>query len=165
MFRARSFEAERFTDWVTREVLPTIRRTGQYGGFQIPQNYAEALQVAADQAKRADEAEAALAIAAPKAETYDRYLGADGCHTMGTAAKILGTGRTRLFQWLRAQKIVPPKRTIPYQQYIEAGYFVIRAQTQERTDGTVSTFDAAAVTPKGLDWLQRKLNGLLEGIK
>lgn len=29
-FKSRKKEAEKFTDWVTDEVLPTIRKTGQY---------------------------------------------------------------------------------------------------------------------------------------
>ena len=31
VFRSRKPEAEAFTDWVTREVLPAIRKTGHYG--------------------------------------------------------------------------------------------------------------------------------------
>ena len=30
LFRSRKPEAERFTQWVTKEVLPEIRKTGQY---------------------------------------------------------------------------------------------------------------------------------------
>lgn len=41
--------AKKFKRWVTHEVLPSIRKTGSYG---IPQTYAEALQLAADQAKQ-----------------------------------------------------------------------------------------------------------------
>ena len=32
-FRSRKEKAQRFTTWVTSEVLPTIRRTGAYGGI------------------------------------------------------------------------------------------------------------------------------------
>lgn len=159
MFRARSLTAERFTDWVTREVLPTIRKTGGYGTQALPTR-TEALRMALEASERADAAEAALAIAAPKAESYDRYLESDGCHTMANAAKILGLGRTRLFRKLREAGVIPADSTIPLQRYVDAGYFVIRAKVQELTDGTSRTYDAAAVTPKGLEWLSKKIGEL-----
>lgn len=36
--------AEPFIDWVTSEVLPTIRKTGSYGNISLPQTYEEALE-------------------------------------------------------------------------------------------------------------------------
>ena len=46
--KSRKQEAQKFRKWVTSEVLPSIRKTG---GYTVPRTYAEALQVAADQAK------------------------------------------------------------------------------------------------------------------
>lgn len=44
IFQSRKESAERFTDWVTSEVLPTIRKTGSY---QKPMTVAEQIQLLA----------------------------------------------------------------------------------------------------------------------
>lgn len=44
IFQSRKESAERFTDWVTSEVLPTIRKTGSY---QKPMTIAEQIQLLA----------------------------------------------------------------------------------------------------------------------
>lgn len=56
VMRSRRPEAKAFSRWVRHEVLPSIRRTGSYGAPQaaIPQTYADALQLAADQARMID---------------------------------------------------------------------------------------------------------------
>ena len=51
IFQSRKPEAERFSDWVTDEVLPSIRKTG---GYNLPQTYAEALRALADKAEEAE---------------------------------------------------------------------------------------------------------------
>jgi prophage antirepressor-like protein len=60
---SRKPKAKRFKRWVTSEVLPSIRKTGSYSvepeSPAIPQTFAEALQLAADQAKQ-------LELQAPK---------------------------------------------------------------------------------------------------
>lgn len=49
---SRKPEAKPFRKWVTSEVLPQIRKTGSYQlNTQLPKTFAEALQLAADQAK------------------------------------------------------------------------------------------------------------------
>src|SRR5690606_36945674 len=50
---SRKPEARAFKRWVTHEVLPAIRRTGSYS-VRIPGTYAEALEAAAAEARRAD---------------------------------------------------------------------------------------------------------------
>lgn len=52
---SRKPAAKKFNRWVTHEVLPSIRQTGSYTVQQqpqLPQSFAEALQLAADQAKQ-----------------------------------------------------------------------------------------------------------------
>lgn len=59
IMRSNLPNAERFQDWVTEDVLPTIRKTGQYSLFQnrVPKTFPEALRMLADA-----EEEKALAI-------------------------------------------------------------------------------------------------------
>ena len=52
---SRKPQAKAFRKWITSEVLPSIRKTGQYSvqqNFQLPQTFSEALRLAADQAEQ-----------------------------------------------------------------------------------------------------------------
>lgn len=70
-------EAKRFKRWVTSEVLPSIRKTGGYS--VTPQTYSEALFVAAQQAKRAEEAEI---LAGKRDSQFKSVRGSYGNHVM-----------------------------------------------------------------------------------
>lgn len=51
ILRSRKPEAKAFKRWITHEVLPSIRRTGQYGGYalpRVPQSFPDALRMIAD---------------------------------------------------------------------------------------------------------------------
>lgn len=68
----------------------------------IPQSLPEALRLAADLAEQKAQAEAALAIAAPKAEALDLISAGDDALTITQAAKVLGVKREKLTNWLHA---------------------------------------------------------------
>ena len=55
IFQSRQPYAEKFQDWVTEEVLPEIRKTGNYS--LIPKSYAETLRLYADEVERRELAE------------------------------------------------------------------------------------------------------------
>lgn len=57
---SRKPEAKAFRKWVTSEVLPSIRKTGQYSA-QVPQTFAEALMLAAKQQIALEEKERKIA--------------------------------------------------------------------------------------------------------
>ena len=90
----------------------------------LPSTYLDALKelVATVEAKQLLEAE--NGVLRPKALIVDRINDAEGLHTMAEAAKILGTGRTRLFQFLRQEHIFDV-HNMPLQQYIPR-YFVVK---------------------------------------
>ena len=91
--------AKKFKRWVTHEVLPSVRKTGTYG---IPQNYAEALQLAADQAKQ-------LLEQKPKVEFFDAVAESKDAIEIASVAKVLNVprvGRNKLFEFLRNHKIL-----------------------------------------------------------
>ncbi len=69
---------------------------------------------------------------------------------MGEMAKIIGTGRTRFFNKLRDMKVLMLRSTIPYQSYIEQGYF----EVTENSDG----YPCARVTTSGQAWLVKAIN-------
>ncbi|AQR89949.1 phage antirepressor protein KilAC domain protein [Clostridium saccharobutylicum] len=61
----------------------------------------------------------------PKVQFYDDVAGSKDSIEMGHVAKVLGIkgmGRNRLFLLLRDKKILD-KNNIPYQQFVDCGYF------------------------------------------
>ena len=145
---SRKAEAKTFKRWVTHEVLPTIRKTGSY--HQIPQTYPEALRLAAD---LAEENQRLL----PKAEMHDLFLSADNCQSMNVVAKSLGTGRTRLFQFLRDKEILMTNNT-PYQDYLDRGYFRVVEKPIVMGDQAINK-PQTFVTAKGVDYIGRLMGG------
>lgn len=55
IFQSRQPYAEKFQDWVTEEVLPEIRKTGNYS--LVPKSYAETLRLYANEVERRELAE------------------------------------------------------------------------------------------------------------
>ena len=80
ILRSRKEEAKRFKNWVTSEVLPTIRKEGRYSlpsagpVYALPQTLAEALEFAAKQARKKVALESQKQIMAPKTEVYDALV-------------------------------------------------------------------------------------------
>lgn len=149
--------ARNFKRWVTREVLPTIRKTGGYGGGIATMPLSQQLALAAEAARRAEELEALRAIEAPKAEAFDDFMNADGAYSMDAAAKSLadvtgGMGRNKLFAWLRDRKVLMSQNR-PYQQY--AHLFKVVAGSYEDRNGVTHTTYTTYVRPAGLEYIRR----------
>ena len=107
IFQSRKPEADRFTDWVTEEVLPSIRKTGRYENrpMTVAENLAAQAQLLVEQEKRIERIEqrmetALTAIARPSADTWvpdmaeamKRY-----CQATGLTEPV---GRGRLYAML-----------------------------------------------------------------
>lgn len=121
---------------------------------QIPQTMAEALRLAADQAEQIEKQERALQDAAPKVEFANRVEIAHDAITVGEAAKTIGTGRTRLFSFLRRHGWVNRKNE-PYQSKIEAGLMDVKVGHWEHPEQGLQENITALVTGKGLIRLQK----------
>lgn len=109
IFQSRKPEADRFTDWVTEEVLPAIRKTGRYEVQQKPMTMAENLaaqaQLLVEQEQRIarieERVETALtAIARPSGDTWVQDMKeaiAGYCRATGLTEPA---GRGRLYAML-----------------------------------------------------------------
>lgn len=167
IFLSRKPEAKAFKRWVTHDVIPAIRKTGRYGSdvdmlAALPSS--QLLQLAAEAAKRAEESEAALAIAAPKAEAYDAFIDADGTYSIGAVAKMVGLSQNKLFDKLRGAGVLISKgamRNTPYQQYMH--HFAVKAYEFERSNGERGTSYTTRVLPSGVEFIRRKVGALLVG--
>ncbi|WP_434569186.1 phage antirepressor KilAC domain-containing protein [Pseudomonas sp. Z3-8] len=90
---------------------------------------------------------------APKVAFHDMVTVSHKRYNAAQAAKIIGTGRTRLLQFMR-QKGWVTRTNEPYQAKIEAGLLDVKLGTFEHPiDGTVPTC-STLITGKGLTKLQ-----------
>jgi prophage antirepressor-like protein len=173
IFRSRVPAAKTFRKWVTSEVLPAIRKTGGYEiAPAIPQTYADALQLAADQARQIEAQAVALAEAAPKVEAWDHLASAEGDYAVATAAKVLSNhplisvGQRRLFTLLSEMKWIyrrwePAPHWTVYQYPVDRGWLTEKPKSHAhpRTGELVLDPPQVRVTVKGLAELQKRLTG------
>jgi anti-repressor protein len=122
---------------------------------QLPDfnNPAIAARAWADQYEQRELAESKVKALEPKAAVTDMIANATNLLTWNDAAKILGTGRTRLCKLLRDKGILRGNNT-PYQEYIERGYFKIKIKPITMGDMT-NDYAQTFVTGKGLTWLAK----------
>jgi phage antirepressor YoqD-like protein/phage anti-repressor protein len=122
--------------------------------FDIPKNFSEALFLAGKLQQEKEVLEAQALINKPKVEFANAIAFSDDSVEFHEYAKMIGTGRNRLMKRLREMGILMQNSTIPYQRYIEAGYF--EASQEITPSGKLVPF--ALVTGKGQLWLHQKLN-------
>lgn len=141
-----------------------IKEVLKYGSFsfKIPQTLSQALMLAAKQAEeieaQAEEIEAqARQIEAqePKVEVFEKIANADTHLSLNEVAKAVGTGRNRLMRVLRDNKVLT-KTNVPYQQYIERGYFLVKVSVIQKGN-TLENYAQTFVTGKGLVWIAKSL--------
>jgi len=158
---SRKAEAKEFKRWITHDVLPTIRKTGRYGSdvemlAALPSS--KLLALAAEAAKRAEEAERELEAAKPKVLFADSVAASRSTILVGELAKILRAnglevGQNRLFDDLRADGYLIKRKgsdwNMPTQKAMELGLFEIKETAVTHSDGHVTVSKTPKVTGKG----------------
>lgn len=174
IMRSSATDAERFQDWVTEDVLPQIRRTGGYASqpqFEIPANYAEALELAARKVREVEALERRNAELRPAADAWDVLASAEGDYSVGDAAKMLSRdpsiviGQNRLFQFMYDIGWIFRRGESwrAYQTQVNHGRLAERANDPYRhphTGELVLPAPQVRVTAKGLMALRRELTGM-----
>ena len=122
--------------------------------FEVPKTFADALQLAANQAKKIEIQTRQIEELAPKASVYDRISDTTNLKSMNDVAKVLGFGRNTLFEILRKRHILM-ENNLPYQTYITQGYFEVKTRPIPGINKDQST---TYVTGKGEVWLAKLLN-------
>ena len=161
IFQSRKPSAERFTDWVTDEVIPSIRKNGGYIANQEQmtpeQIVANALIVAQNIISQKDRQ---IEEMKPKAEFFDTVADSKTAISMNEVAKVLnikGYGRNNLFEFLRENKVLD-RWNVPYQRYVDNGWFrVIEQHYQKNGEPVVTT--KTLVYQKGVDGIRKMING------
>lgn len=96
---------------------------------------------------------------APKVDFYDAVTESKDCIDMAQVAKVLnikGLGRTKLFELLRKTDILN-RHNIPYQKYVNMGYFRIIETSYSLPDGTQRINLKTVVFQKGVDFIRKIL--------
>lgn len=160
IMRSNKPEAERFQDWVTDEVLPSIRSNGGYIANQEnltpEQIVANALIVAQNIIQEKDRL---LEEQKPKVEFADKLLKTKENILIREFAKLLcdeglNTGEKRLYKWLRENKFLMHNNE-PYQRYLDNNTFVIKTNVVNTIFGDKQTH-TTKITPEGQLYLYRK---------
>lgn len=167
--------AQRLRRWVTKEVLPSIRKTGSYVGATPSRKELALMVIEAEEAleaqrERADRAEFQALEMAPAARAWDELMEAHGDYDGAQAAQILNrdpsisTGRGRLFAYLDSIRWTykhPGAARRAYQTQVDLGRLLVapthydHPNTGERTLGAPQI----RVTVKGLLELHKRLGG------
>lgn len=144
-----------------------------YRAAKTPQTYLEALKalvaseeerqkLALENKQQAEKIEEDR----PKVEFFDDVADSKTAVELGIAAKTLNfanIGRNNLFEFLRNNKILMEKHNVPYQKYIDCGYFRIIEQRYDRADGVSCINFKTLVYQRGIDFIRKLL--LKQGYK
>ena len=154
---SRKPEAKEFKRWITHEVLPALRRTGNYS-LNIPQTLPEALRAYADEVEQHNKTKALIEAQRPKVIFADAVSTSDTDILIGDLAKLLNQhghniGQNRLFERLRNEGFLISRKggsyNMPTQRAMELGLFRIKETAITHSDGRTSINKTPKVTGKG----------------
>ena len=159
--------AEKFESWIFDEVLPTIRRTGGYVANEdmFIENYLPFLEEPYQglfrlQMIAINQLNERIRHDQPLVEFANQVSNSENLIDMNAMAKLaieenIPIGRNRLFRWLRENEILMSDN-LPYQKYIERGYFSVKESVFE-TGSMTKTYQQTYVTGKGQQYIIGRL--------
>ena len=117
----------------------------------VPQSFAAALRLAAEQQDVIDAQAAQLAAAAPAVEFVERYADSTGTKGFREVAKLLHANESAFREFLLDQKIMYRLNgaLTPHAHHMDAGRFCVKAGTAQNNHA----FNAARFTTKGVTWI------------
>jgi len=176
VFRSRKEEAEKFTDWIAEEVLPSIRKTGIYATDETidkiladPDFGIELLSQLKEERKEKQKLVGKINDLKPKADYTDTILKNKGLVTITQIAKDYGMSGRKMNELLHDLGV----------QYKQSGQWLLYAEHQgegythsetidiTRSDGTPDVVMNTKWTQKGRLFLYNLLknNGILPVIE
>ncbi|MCP3732028.1 phage antirepressor [Sphingomonas sp. MG17] len=155
--RSRKAAARRFTKWITRDVLPSIRATGSYGAPAAALDLTDTAtlhRLLLSHTGKTLASEERIAELEPKAAALDRLADSTGSLCITDAAKALGVPPRRLFAWLEANSWTYRRSEgghwVAFQAKLTSGMLEhkgTRIEVRGRPDKLV---EQVMITPKGL---------------
>ena len=164
---SKMLTAKKFKRWVTSEVLPTIRKTGGYVANEdvfvetyLPFADEPIKQLFRIQCRVINQLNERIRKDEPKVKFADHVGDSTNVIDVNRMAKLcadhgIRIGRNRLFAWMRSRGILMGGN-IPYQEYIENGYFRVKESVYE-TNGQTRTYQQTFVTGKGQQYILSRL--------
>lgn len=164
IFGSKLESAQKFKRWVTSEVLPVLRKTGQYqvkelsGQELMAKALIEAQSVLAAKDKQIEEMKPKVVFADAVATSHTSIL-------VGELAKILkqngiDMGQKRLFAWLREKGYLIKRQgtdyNMPTQKAMELGLFEIKEGSYVNGSGVNITTKTPKITGKGQQYFINK---------
>lgn len=182
VFQSRKPQAEKFSDWVTSEVLPTIRKHGAYMSSEVIEKTLSdpdylirlATNLKEEKAKRAL-AEAQIEKDKPKVLFADTVSASNQSCLIGELAKLISQeairrgeinkkiGQNNLFAWMRSSGYLcksGERKNQPLQQYVEQGLFELKKGTYVDANGVNVLTTTTKVTGKGIIYFINKFLGV-----
>jgi|LNAP01.1.fsa_nt_gb phage antirepressor YoqD-like protein len=137
-----------------------------YSGNTIPSTLTEALQLARMLEKERLKLEHEVKVLKQQyadfnemAAFYEEVAETEHLFDIDEAAKLVGTGRTRLLEYLRKHRVLmrsTHRMNRPYQEYLDAGQFEVKhLPYRNRNTGELKLKTMPFLTGKGLIWLQQ----------
>ena len=169
IFQSRKPEADKFTDWVTTEVLPAIRQTGMYATEDLLDNPDLAIraleQLKAEREKR-KMLESHIEEQKPKVLFANTVETSKSSILIGDLAKIINQagvdiGQKRLFRWLRDNGYLMKTGAsfnMPTQKAMELKLFEIQERSIISPHGNSKIIRTTKVTGKGQVYFLDKLS-------
>lgn len=157
VFSSKLPTAEKFTDWVTEEVLPSIRRNGGYIAGQESMTPEELMAAALIMANKTIENQKARLssltvenqIMKPKADYFDDLVDRNLLTNFRDTAKQFHAGQNEFVSFLLNKKYIYRDKSgklLPYQRYVNDGLFELKECVNEKS-GWKGT--QTLITPKG----------------
>lgn len=125
--------------------------------WSLPQTYAEALQLAADQAKEIEQNKKLIAEQKPKAEYFDALVDRKLNINFRDTAKEIGIKEKDFIKFLLDKQYVyrdKKGQLKPIASYVDKGLFEIKEWTNKNKSG-----NQTLITPKGRETFRLLLNG------
>lgn len=159
--------AAQFESWIFDDVLESVF---DHGAYMTPETldkmisspeFGIRLLTALQEERTAKEsAQAQVRELEPKAEHYDTITGSRSAIPFRQAAKVLGyknVGQNNLFEILRSHGVLM-RDNLPYQQFIDRGYFRVIQREYPMPGGDVGTKPQTLIYQKGLDFVRKLLD-------
>ncbi|MDU3406655.1 phage antirepressor KilAC domain-containing protein [Clostridium sp.] len=172
IFKSKKKEAEKFQDWVTDEVLPSIRRHGAYmnddtleKALTSPDFLIQLATNLKEEKEKRKLLEEEIKTNAPKVIFADAVSTSHTSILVGELAKLLkqngvDTGQNKLFIWLRENGYLIKRKgsdyNMPTQRAMEKELFEIKETPIIHSDGHITVSKTTKVTGKGQQYFINK---------
>ncbi|WP_287549730.1 phage antirepressor KilAC domain-containing protein [Clostridium sp.] len=172
IFKSKKKQAEKFQDWVTDEVLPSIRRHGAYmnddtleKALTSPDFLIQLATNLKEEQEKRKLLEEEIKTNTPKVIFADAVSTSHTSILVGELAKLLkqngvDTGQNKLFIWLRENGYLIKRKgsdyNMPTQRAMEKELFEIKETPIVHSDGHITVSKTTKVTGKGQQYFINK---------